>query len=268
MSWRLIDDKAYSAFFNMAVDEAISEAARKGLTSPTLRLYQWEVPSVSIGYFQKASDINLDYCGKKKYLFVRRCTGGRAILHNSELTYSFSSSSKTEPFTGKLRKNYLAIGNAILEALMLINLDARVVLSQEKRQRYAPYGAYQRSPFCFNVSSFGEITVNGEKIAGSAQKRYVNGFLQHGSIIIDSDMNELINVLNHECSGQDSFKIGTIRKHAPMLSVAALKEAVIEGFEKSFGIRFTSGCLTEFELNLARELEKTKYSTPEWNFRL
>lgn len=258
MFWRLIDDKPHKAFYNMGLDEAISEAVRRKLSPPTLRLYQWVEPSISIGYFQKVSDINLDYCRKKNYPFVRRFTGGKAILHDSELTYSFSACTDLEPFKGRLLKNYLTISSALVLALKFINLDAHISLPKNRRGR---------GPSCFKTSSYGEITIDRKKIIGSAQKQYVNGFLQQGSIMIDSDVVELRKVLRDYNTEKDFCEIGTIRKYAPRVSIVELKKALKGAFEKTFMVRLIPDGPTEFELNLAKQLEGKKYSTQEWNFR-
>ncbi len=213
----------------MAIDEAISEAVREKLSPPTLRLYQWVKPSITIGYFQKASDINLEYCKKKSYPIIRRLTGGMAILHDSELTYSFSSRNDSEPFRNSLIENYLSLSSALASALTLINIDAQITLIKNRRER---------NPFCFKISSYGEITVNGKKIIGSAQKRYKNGFLQQGSIMVDFDA----------------------------VSIKELRKALKKAFEKTFNIKFISAGPTEFELDLAEQLKNEKYSAEKWNF--
>ncbi|MDZ4383679.1 MAG: biotin/lipoate A/B protein ligase family protein [Thermodesulfovibrionia bacterium] len=260
----------------MAIDEAISEAVREKLSPPTLRLYQWVKPSITIGYFQKASDINLEYCKKKSYPIIRRLTGGMAILHDSELTYSFSSRNDTEPFRNSLIENYLSLSSALASALTLINIDAQITLIKNRRER---------NPFCFKISSYGEITVNGKKIIGSAQKRYKNGFLQQGSIMVDFDAEELESILSNynppipplvknppspilSKEGMGGFldEIGTIKKYAPAVSIKELRKALKKAFEKTFNIRFISGGPTEFELNLAEQLKNEKYSAKKWNF--
>lgn len=180
------------------------------------------------------------------------------ILHNSELTYSLSARTDHEPFKGGLLKNYLSISSALALALKLINLDAQIALSKKHERR--------RSPFCFNISSYGEITVNGKKIIGSAQKRYNNGFLQQGSILMDFDTREVSNVLKCSNPEKDFYEIGTIKKYAPAVSIVDIKRALKEAFEKAFKIKFIPGYLTDFELNLAEKLKAEKYSTQEWNF--
>ncbi len=241
----------------MAVDEAISESVRKDLSPPTLRLYQWSEPSVSIGYFQKTSDINIEYCRKKHYPLVRRATGGTLILHDSELTYCFYARSDLDPFKGGLIENYNAISYVLLRAFKMLKLNAEISL--QKRP--------QRNPLCFKTSSYGEITVNGQKIIGSAQKRYKNVFLQHGSMPFSFDSGELHRVLSCQNQSGDYPEIGTINKYAPSVTVTGLKEAIKNAFEHTFRIKFTLAGSSDFELKLAKKLEAEKYSTNEWNYR-
>ena len=139
---RLITQEPCHAFFNMALDEAISEAAREKISPPTLRLYEWDRPSLSIGYFQKVSDIDLEYCNAKDYPVVRRQTGGRAILHDSELTYSFASSKDSPVFNGSLLENYTVISNALMHALKLTGVEAEASFIKKRSNGH-------RNPACF-----------------------------------------------------------------------------------------------------------------------
>ncbi len=256
---RLISQGAEHAFFNMALDEAVSEAVRQKLSPPTLRLYQWDRPSLSIGYFQKMSDVDIDYCDKKGYPLVRRLTGGRAILHDSELTYSLSASTDSPLFKGTLLETYTILSNAMILGLKLIGMDAEVSF---RRKKSAGYG----NPACFRAVSYGEITVGGKKIIGSAQKRYKDGFLQHGSILLDLDADELSKALglNDEDVPDD---IGAISDYAPEISVNDLRSSLKKAFEQTLNIKLISDGPTGYELKLAKEIEQDRYSTREWNFR-
>jgi lipoate-protein ligase A len=219
----------------MALDEAILKAVSEALSPPTLRLYQWSVPSISIGYFQKLSDINRGYCEEKKYPVVRRTTGGMAILHDTELTYSFSARTDKEPFRGGLMDNYMVLSNALISAMKGLNLDAKLNVVKSRRQRNA---------MCFKTTSYGEITVNGQKVIGSAQRRYHGSFLQQGTVLMKIDRDELCRVFKGKCS-------------------ADLRKA----FEEEFSMQFISNGPTEFELKLAEQMEKKKYSQDKWNSR-
>jgi lipoate-protein ligase A len=242
----------------MALDEAISEAVRQKLSPPTLRLYQWDRPSVTIGYFQKTSEININYCAEKGYPVVRRATGGRAILHDIELTYSFSSSKKNSLFNGSLLENYTVISKALVKGLNLVGINARISFVKKR------CGSF-RNPACFKSVSYGEVTVDGRKVIGSAQKRYNNGFFQQGSIMLNFKAKELCNVLNG--SNEEDFRnIGSISDSGREVTFKDLINPLKEAFEKELNVKLISDGPSKFELNLAKELEGKKYSAREWNF--
>ena len=241
----------------MAVDEAISEAVRQKLSPPTLRLYRWSRPSLSIGHFQKISDVNTDYCKKMDYTVVRRLTGGRAILHDMELTYSFSALTNSPPFSNSLHENYSVISRAILLGLKKCGIKAEISFERKRTG--------QRNPACFKAVSYGEITINGRKVIGSAQKRYTNGFMQHGTVLLDFDAEKLSNVLRH--ADDSAFRdIGSISDNIEGVTFETLGLAIKKGFEDSLGIKLISDSPTKFELDLTKKLEKNKYSAREWNF--
>ncbi len=255
---RIISEGAEHAFFNMALDEAISESVRQKASPPTLRLYQWDRPSLSIGYFQKISEIDTDYCNKKDYPIVRRQTGGRAILHDAELTYSLSSLNNTYPFKGSLLDNYKTISNALLSGLKLIGIDAEMSFIKKRNEGH-------RNPACFKAASFGEVTVESRKLIGSAQKRYTDGFLQHGSILFSFCPEELSNTLKSNTT-PDFSNICSISDYAPTISIDDLISSLKEAFQEELNIKLVSDRPTKTELKRAKELEHDKYSTHEWNF--
>lgn len=258
MHWRLIEDVHRGAYFNMALDEAILKAVSEALSPPTLRLYQWSVPSISIGYFQKICDINTDYCKEKGYPVVRRTTGGMAILHDTELTYSFSARNDSEPFRGGLMQNYMVLSNALVSALRKLNLDAKLNVVKNRRQR---------NVMCFKTTSYGEITVHGQKVIGSAQRRYHGSFLQQGTVLMDIDRNELYRVFKREYSSDDDNGIGSVSQFIPSVSTGDVRKALIKAFEEAFSMQFVTDSPTKFELKFAEQMEKRKYSQDEWNFR-
>ena len=255
---RIITHGPHHAFFNMALDEAISEAVRQNLFPPTLRLYQWSRPSVTIGYFQRISEININYCNKKEYPVVRRATGGRAILHDMELTYSFSASKKSSLFNGSLLENYTVISNALVRCLNMIGINARVSFVKKG-------SGSRRNSACFKSVSYGEVTVDGRKVIGSAQKRYHDGFLQQGSIMLHFHARDLCSVLN-ENNEEDFNEVGSICNIGKEITFGDLKNPLKEAFEKELRVKLISDGPSKFELTLAKELEEKKYSTPEWNF--
>ena len=255
---RLITQGPHHAFFNMALDEAISKSVRQKLSPPTLRLYQWDRPSVTIGYFQKISEINTEYCAEQGYPVVRRDTGGRAVLHDAELTYSFSSPAKSSLFNGGLLENYAVISNALIEGLNLIGINAGISFVKKRNSSH-------RNPACFKSVSYGEVTVDEKKVIGSAQKKYSDGFLQQGSIMLSFKAGELSNVLNGS-NEEDLRNIGSISDSGREVTFNELKNRLKESFEKELNVKLISDAPSRFELSLAKELEKKKYSTREWNF--
>lgn len=254
----IIQDPCH-AFYNMALDEAISEAVRQKTSPPTLRLYQWNRPSLSLGYFQKISDIDMDYCNAKNYPVVRRQTGGRAILHDAELTYSFSSSKDSPYFNGSLLENYTVISNALLHALHMTGVHAEASFIKKRSNGH-------RNPACFKTVSFGEISVNKKKVIGSAQKRYKDGFLQHGSIVFDLNTKELCAVLKGN-NTREFDGIGALRISRPDISINNFRLTLKEAFEKELTMKLIADKPSKYELSLAKELEAKKYSTKEWNFK-
>ena len=168
----------------MALDEALSVSVRRGDSPVVLRLYTWEAAAVSLGVFQKVGDIDLDYCVRNNIPVVRRPTGGRAILHGDELTYSFSARNEGI-FSEGLRESYRRLGAAFSRCFELAGLECSMKNELERGKKLV------RSPLCFASSSLGEISSRGMKIIGSAQKRWRNGFLQQGSIPFTIDHQRL-----------------------------------------------------------------------------
>jgi lipoate-protein ligase A len=244
----------------MALDEAISLSVRKGSSPPTLRLYGWERPSVSIGLFQKISDIDLPYCIKKNLPVVRRPTGGRAILHGDELTYSFSSQNEGS-FSGGLLDAYRQLGGALKSALEMFGMDITI-----KRER-AEGRSLTRSPLCFKSTSYGELSCERKKLVGSAQKRWKDGFLQQGSLpyVIDEETTRKVFSIPSSLNIKDGM-IG-LREAVPDLEPEQLKEAIRASFERTFRIRLLYSGLSPEESHLARELEVQKYVSPEYTLQ-
>lgn len=256
---RIITQQANHAFFNMALDEAILEAVKQRLSPPTLRFYLWEKPSVSIGFFQKISEINTDYCSRQGYPVVRRLTGGRAILHDSELTYSLSTRTDSAPFKGTLIDNYTVISNALISGLEDFGLTARMSFDKKRHLN-------SRNPSCFRSMSFGEVTVEGKKIIGSAQKRYKDSFMQHGSIVLTFDTESLKNVLPG-LRESDFMDVGALQDYSAGINPDSLGAALKGAFEETLKVKLISDGPTKFEIRLAKELEKNRYSSSEWNYR-
>lgn len=263
--WRLIIDEPGDAARNMAVDEAMLRACERGEAPPTLRLYGWSPSAVSVGYFQDAAkEINLDYCRGKGWPIVRRLTGGRAVLHADELTYSVVAPDSHPLFPKDISGTYQVIARGLLAGLRRLGVNAEMVSCREK-------GAGrdgQRSAACFSAPSWYELTADGKKLAGSAQRRVANAFLQHGSLLLGLDIKEQCRVLR----GGDSMERQLLEsmtavgpaKGSPV-SWQETAEALCKGFEEALGIMLLPDELTAGEEKEADELMQSRYGTAAWN---
>lgn len=245
----------------MALDEALAISVRKKSSPPTLRLYGWSTDSVSIGYFQKASDVNLDYCTEHTIPLVRRPTGGRAILHGQELTYSFSVRTDISPFAKSLRDSYEQISRALAHAFREAGI---VVDSCKKRQKNS---ARAGNPLCFSSRSFGELHIENKKVVGSAQKRWPDSLLQQGSIPHEYSEELLRGIFGENKASSLRKCMIALMEVKPDLSMDEFKRLVADSFEKTFGIRFLVSRPSQEETRLALDLEYYKYSLDQWNLR-
>lgn len=256
----MIDSGPCSAAYNMALDEAIATRVRKCGLPPVLRLYGWDRPSVSIGCFQRTSDLDTGYCMAEDIPIVRRPTGGRAILHDDELTYSFSSPTLSGPFSKGLLDSYKKISAAFYLAFRTIGVHAESKPQREKGRVLA------RSPLCFQSSSYGEILIGNKKVVGSAQKRWDDGLLQQGSIPYSYSGERIRKIF-----GEGKYKV--LRECAiglkdvlPGMDEAEFREFIAASFEETFGISFVPVLPSQEESDLALELEQGKYLQARWNF--
>ena len=259
--WRLIDSGPCSASYNMALDEAIATSVRNRIAPPTLRFYSWDRPSLSLGCFQKTSDVDLGYCKQSIIPFVRRPTGGRAILHSDELTYSFSVRTDKKPFSEGLMESYRRISSAFNLAFRKIGIH---VASKVQRERGR---VLTGNPLCFESSSYGEILLNNRKIVGAAQKRWKDGLLQQGSIPYTCDKEKIVHVFGRKVSHTENSLHG-LKEIVPDFDDQNFRKTLHEAFEETFGISLLTSHPDPAEHQLAEELEQRKYLQNSWNLRL
>ena len=247
MLWHVIESGHSDAFDNMAVDEALFATAREDRRPPVLRLYGWQPAALSIGYFQRASDVEALRRQGSAMGFVRRATGGSAILHARELTYSLTI--HTNGATGRRATEmlYIAANKALLRAFRALGVRARVLGDEALPQN-------QRSPFCFAKPSRFDIVVGDRKLVGSAQRRRGPVILQHGSVPIQ-----------HACDLPQATSLEA--EAARALSFEETAECVLRGFESQFGATLDMRALSDRERTLSGHLTRTKYGTKQWNFR-
>lgn len=267
MNWRLLDTGTNNAFYNMAVDEAIMKTRQKGLVPPTIRFYQWDPPGLSLGYNQKVKKVvNLEYCQQHNIDIVRRLTGGRAILHDDELTYSLVVE---EDDLGNILESYKTISKGIITGLKKLGLKADLKPLSGKKK--APKGF---SAACFDAPSWYEVVVNKKKLVGSAQVRKKGIILQHGSIPVNIDVDKLFNALKTDDNQLERIKKIFLQKATTInqatetrIEIQILKEALVSGWEKNFNIKLVSGVLTKEEIKIIQQLINEKYGSEEWNYK-
>src|SRR5688572_28569918 len=189
--------------WNMALDETILEHIGSGESSPTLRLYAWDPACLSLGYAQPFANVDMTRLKERGWEVVRRATGGRAILHTDELTYSVIAPNDEPRLAGSVLESYNRLAQAFLLAVQ--NLDLSVEMKEGKAN-----GNATPNPVCFEVPSTYEITVNGKKLIGSAQARKKEGVLQHGSLPLTGDLARICQALvfeNESARGEASERL-------------------------------------------------------------
>ena len=237
---RLIPIIAERASMLMAIDEAILTAISEGKSPNTLRFYRWNPPAVSIGYFQSAKKVvNLDYLKQNKIDLVRRATGGGAVYHDQELTYSLFIDQNKLNNGDDILMSYEEICSAIITGLKTIGIDAQ-------------------------FSPINDLLTNSKKFSGNAQTRKHNIILQHGTILLDIDIKRMFSVLNVSEEKISDKKIEAISQRVTSLKSEGLEnnfdtimKALVKGFETKLNIKFEEFPLTDYELMLANQLEKT-----------
>lgn len=268
--WRLIITPPAPGAWNMAVDEAVLEAMGRRDVLPTLRLYAWNPPCLSLGFSQPVKDVDCAALERHGWQLVRRPTGGRAILHTDELTYSVIAPLDEPRVAGSVLESYCRLAGALLRALQLLGLPA-----QADKEYALPQGANNRDPVCFEVPSNYEITVSGKKLVGSAQARRKEGVLQHGSLPLHGDLTRITRALVYRDEAARERAAGRLLEHAAnaeMLGYTIHWEDAAQAFRSAFSevlaIDFCEEALTPQELRRAEELVATKYAHPSWTERL
>jgi lipoate-protein ligase A len=194
---RLIRDGALDGAFNMAADIYLAEEARR-TGWIILRLYRWQTPTLSLGFHQKVGSNVLDRCTKMGVPVVRRPTGGRAVLHDNELTYCLVLPESHPLFTNRRDDLLRSIGEVFVSAARRLNLDAELVRVGQNRD-FAGNSERKGSPLCFDAVSRWEVRLDGRKWIGSAQRFLPGVLLQHGSILLGEsslDAGELFGLKN------------------------------------------------------------------------
>jgi lipoate-protein ligase A len=269
LKWRFLDTGFLTGFENMAIDEAVFTSCQEKKSPPTIRIYGWTPPAVSLGYFQKAVNaVDLEACKRNGIDVVRRLSGGRAVLHHHELTYSVICREGTPPLGSSVLETYKTISECLISTLKGLALQVQWVASREK---HSAVKEKDKTASCFSSPSLYEITVERKKICGSAQKRGDGVLLQHGSLLIDYDPQLLADVLlsrkNEEAFLTEIRSSTTaINRHlSQKIDFDQLKKLVFNSFEDQLKISLSPGEFSDYESQLKDTLLKEKYSNDAWN---
>lgn len=254
MEFRLLQTNYLSAFDNMAIDEAVLTEIASGNSPATLRLYGWKPAAISIGYFQRLNEeVDTEACEATGVDVVRRITGGGAVLHEHEITYSIHMPEKSGIVPPDILKSYEAICNGVIHGLGFLGIPSL----------FAPIN---------------DIVThhNGalRKISGNAQTRKQGIILQHGTILLRVDVEKMFSLLKVPGEKLKGKLIADVKERVTSasdllgreVSFLEASQAMIQGFEKAFpGQMFQDGELSEKEKSFAMDLKKEKYDTNEWN---
>ena len=240
---RLLRTGHNNAYWNMAVDEVLMNSVRNSTTeTPTLRLYGWSPSAVSIGYFQSVEqEVNTEICKKSGVDLVRRVTGGGAVLHDSELTYSFI----TRKYPQNIIESYRLVCDPIVSCLLNLGFN---------EPRFVPLN---------------DVLVEGKKVSGNAQTRKEGILLQHGTILLDVDFEKMFSVLKIPQQKIQDKLIKNVKERVRGLNrtFEEVSAALEQAFSTKFAAKLVVDKITSQECIDSQMLIETKYGTQAWNWR-
>jgi lipoate-protein ligase A len=220
-----------------------------GASPPTVRFYRWEPPCLSLGKRQPLGGVDLAACGRDGLDVVRRPTGGWAILHTDELTYSIAVRPDDPRAAGAILDAYRKLSQGLVAGLRLLGVPAEM-------NPVTPGGVHNASAACFEVPSAYEITVDGRKLIGSAQSRPNGRVLQHGSLPLEGDIARVARYLAFASADEREALAAHLRAHATTLSdllgrIVSFTEAAAalrDGFASALNLTFEMGAPSDSEL--------------------
>jgi len=266
--WGFLNTGHHDAATNMAMDEALLNWHSKGEIPPTLRFYGWTEPSLSVGHFQK-SDNRVDFAAVNQYgcEFVRRLTGGSAVLHDDELTYSIVVTEDHPAIPKSVREAYHILTKGILEGYRNLGIHADYAYPSRGET------IKDRSAVCFEQATYYELVIDGKKLSGNAQTRKKGVLLQHGSIPMSIDEKMLFDLFlfsservkdrQRNAFSNKAIAINQItnKKH----TYDMLTEAFYHGFQTGLDVAFKPLTLTEAQWDEIHQLAKSKYTAKATN---
>ena len=260
--YRFLNTGVQDAALNMAIDEAILTHHLKGEAPPTLRVFRWSQPSISLGRFQNVErEIAVEACRQQGIALVRRPTGGRAVYHRDEFTYSIVSGKRYGVPVGVVAA-YAYLAQGLLAALRTLGVQAE--LSDERVNRHP-------SAACFASSTQADLTSAGFKLVGSAQVWQDDALLQQGALPLDDRAAEFFAYLRYptETAREEALtlycaKTSSLHAFIPNATWDDVALVFHSGFSTALHARFVDGELSASEWDLAHQLVEEKYSKLTW----
>lgn len=264
-TWRLIlQPTPQPGPRNMATDEAILRAVAARQSPPTLRLYAWHPPAMTLGRGQSFADADLATLRADGVTLLRRATGGTAVFHADELTYSVAAPDTEPRLATDVVESYRGISRALIAAL------ERIGLRYADATPHAENRSGPRSPVCFEVPSDYEITVDKRKLFGSAQMRIRGGILQHGTLPLTGDIARVAAYLT-ACPDPARVRAHAITLHEALGCEVAwheMAQALIAGFAAALNLTLVPGALSSAERTRIAKLVAEKYANAQWTRRI
>jgi len=245
MELRIIHDVAADGAWNLSIDEALFESAAHGIA--TVRFYRWLRPTLSLGYFQRLADRS-SHASSVQVPVVRRSTGGGAIVHDQELTYSFTAPLVAFRSSAATRSAYDSVHRAAAKLLTQLGVPATL-------RRHVPLQGPQPEPFlCFLRRADGDVVVDDTKVLGSAQRRSHGALLQHGSLILrrSAVAPEILGLEQWLPDVTDSAELADAWSHALGMELAST---------------VCRGSLTDDEQRRAELIQATRFKNSAWTER-
>ncbi|HAE22096.1 MAG TPA: lipoate--protein ligase family protein [Spirochaetaceae bacterium] len=248
MELRYLETGFNPAAFNMGLDEAILNAVAEGRQPPTLRFYGWKPRAVSIGYFQGIEDeVDGAACARLGVDIVRRVTGGGAVYHADELTYSIVLPEAHDLARGTILDSYKTICAGVVEGLRILGIAAE----------FAPLN---------------DVVAEGKKLSGNAQTRKRSCLLQHGTVLLSVDVDEMFELLKVPSEKMKGKLIEDVKARVSSVSAMLCRDfgykealpAFREGFAKALSASLAAGEPSEAELDDARRLAIEKFGERSW----
>lgn len=269
-TWRLLNTGFQDGPTNMAIDEALLDAVRQKDSVPVLRFYSWEPACLSLGVGQQHKHVDWERCTAAGWDVVRRTTGGRAILHTDELTYSVCAPLEDPRVTGDIQESYARLSQALANGLTRMGLPVYATPAAEDHIPQA-----EKGPVCFDTPANYEITLNGRKLIGSAQMRRRGVMLQHGTLPLFGDITRIVDALAYPSEQARVEARVLLRTQATTLETGVkgpltFKSAVAHmtaAFAETLNLTLLPSTLTEKETARAAELRAEKYAHDDWTKR-